>query len=111
MREMVKARKGAACFQPPTTHRAAQTSPVPRAWNGASRLVFSAAGSAPLLYAVSGVAVLRRAGEEDGEEVAEFVVDVGGGGDGLGDLGFHGFAETLAEAVDGDFHRAFAEPE
>ena len=43
--------------------------------------------------------------------MAEFVVDVGGGGDGLGDLSFDSFAEALAEAVDGDLEGAFAEAE
>ena len=45
------------------------------------------------------------------EEVAQLIVHVGGIADGLGDLRFYGFAETLAQAVDRDLHRAFARAE
>ena len=41
----------------------------------------------------------------------QLVIDIAGGGDGVGDFGFHGFAESLAEAVDGDFHGALAHAE
>ena len=48
---------------------------------------------------------------QDSDEMLEFGGGVIAFGNGMGDLRFHFLPEPLAEAVNGDFHRAFAHAE